>query len=161
MPQFRFIPLYNRILSPIFLDMAEARTFTRALARLKSAGLRPTKQRLALSKLLFEGGNRHITAEQLHGEARGNGVGVSLATVYNALHQFTASGMLREVIVDAGRSYFDTNVDDHHHLFYVDDGRLEDIAPDRVGLSHVPTPPAGCEVERVEVIIRLRRTVAP
>lgn len=139
--------------------MTEPRTFAGALKRLRSAGLRPTKQRLALSKLLFEGSNRHITAEQLHGEARYHGVGVSLATVYNALHQFTACGMLREVIVDAGRSYFDTNVDDHHHLFYVDEGRLEDIAPDSLGLFDVPTPPTGCEVERVEVIIRIRRSV--
>ena len=138
--------------------MAEPRPFAHALARLKSAGLRPTKQRLALSKLLFEGSNRHITAEQLHAEARGFGVIVSLATVYNALHQFTATGMLREVIVDAGRSYFDTNTDDHHHLFYVDDGRLEDITADVVGLAGIPPAPAGCEIERVEVIVRVRRT---
>ncbi|MHA1565344.1 MAG: iron response transcriptional regulator IrrA [Alphaproteobacteria bacterium] len=137
--------------------MTEPRPFAAVLAQLKSAGLRPTKQRLALSKLLFEGGNRHITAEQLHVEARGYGVIVSLATVYNALHQFTASGLLREVIVDAGRSYFDTNVDDHHHLFYIDEGRLEDISHDVVGLAGSPVAPAGCEIERVEVIIRVRR----
>ncbi len=138
--------------------MSEPRPYAPALARLKSAGLRPTKQRLALSRLLFEGVNRHITAEQLHVEARGHGVVVSLATVYNALHQFTASGMLREVIVDAGRSYFDTNVADHHHLFFVDEGRLEDISPDVVGLAGIPVAPDGCEIERLEVIVRVRRT---
>ncbi len=137
--------------------MTGSRNFAAALARLKSAGLRPTKQRLALSKLLFEGGNRHITAEQLHVEARHQGVGVSLATVYNALHQFTETGMLREVVVDAGRSYFDTNVDEHHHLFYVDEGRLEDLPRDSVGLSDIPAAPIGCRVERVELIIRVRR----
>jgi Fur family iron response transcriptional regulator len=88
-----------------------------ALHRLRAANLRPTRQRVALARLLLESGERHVTAEQLHGEALAAGIGVSLATIYNTLHQFTDSGLLHEVVVEPGRSYFDTNTSDHHHFF--------------------------------------------
>jgi len=135
--------------------MVSTRPYSNLIERLKMAGLRPTRQRLALARLLFEDGNRHITAEQLHAEAMNREVRVSLATVYNALHQFTGAGLLREVVVDSGRSYFDTNVSDHHHFFYEDTGRLEDI-PDRwVRLDTLPSAPEGTRVARVDVIIRV------
>jgi Fur family iron response transcriptional regulator len=126
------------------------------LPRLKAAKLRPTRQRVALAGLLFAQGDRHVTAEQLHQEALAGAVRVSLATVYNTLHQFTAAGLLREVVVEAGRSYFDTNVSDHHHFFLVDGGQLVDIAGEHVAVANLPKAPAGTAVERVEVIIRLR-----
>jgi Fur family transcriptional regulator, iron response regulator len=127
-----------------------------ALARLRSAGLRPTRQRLALARLLLESGDRHITAEQLHGEAVGAEIQVSLATVYNALHQFTEAGLLREVVVEPGRSYFDTNTTDHHHFFCEANGRLQDIPGQDVVVSGFPLPPLGTEICRVDVIIRVR-----
>lgn len=133
------------------------RPFAETLRRLKDAGMRPTRQRLALGKLLFDGGDRHVTAEQLHAEAGGNGIRVSLATVYNTLNQFTNAGLLREVVVAPGKSYFDTNIDDHHHFFYEDDGALQDIPADAVTLSRLPETPADAEVSRVDVIVRLRR----
>src|SRR5215470_19373849 len=123
-----------------------------ALARLRSVGLRPTRQRLALARLLLENGDRHITAEQLHGEATGADIRVSLATVYNTLHQFTDAGLLREVVVEPGRSYFDTNVSDHHHFFMVDSGSLVDIAGEHVAVATLPDAPHGTTVERVDVI---------
>ncbi len=135
--------------------MEQDRPFTALIGRLKTAGLRPTRQRLALAKLLFAHGDRHVTAEQLHGEASADRGSVSLATVYNALHQFTKAGLLREVMVEPGRSYFDTNVADHHHFFHKSSGRLEDIPVERLGLSEVPEAPPGTEIARVEVIIRL------
>ena len=98
--------------------MQASRPFAPLVDRLKQAGLRPTRQRLALAKLLFEPGFRHVTAEQLHAEAASANMRVSLATVYNTLHQFTRQGLLREVVVDPGRSYFDTNMGDHHHFFF-------------------------------------------
>src|SRR5262249_62399187 len=98
-----------------------------AWARLRSGGRRPPRQRLPLARLLPEKGDRHITAEQLHGEAVGADIQVSLATVYNTLHQFTEAGLLREVVVEPGRSYFDTNTTDHHHFFCDADGTLQDI----------------------------------
>jgi len=121
--------------------------------------LRPTRQRLALGKLLFDAGDRHVTAEQLHGEASEQGIKVSLATVYNTLNQFTANGLMREVVVAPGRSYFDTNVEDHHHFLYEDDGALQDIPQDQIALAALPDSPADMEVSRVDVIVRLRRAV--
>jgi len=136
--------------------MTQQRQFGDIITRLKAAGLRPTRQRLALAHLLFGRGDRHLTAEQLHGEAMAAQVPVSLATIYNALHQFTATGLLREVIVEPGRSYFDTNVSDHHHFFDEDNGRLADIAADGVRLGDLPPPPKGKRVRRVDVIIRVQ-----
>jgi len=132
------------------------RPYTKALDRLKSVGLRPTRQRLGLGKLLFEGGDRHVTAEDLHGQAVEAGLRVSLATVYNTLNQFSAAGLLREVVVEAGRSYFDTNTSDHHHFFFENSGQLQDIPGDQVRVSDLPTAPAGNAVSRVDVIVRLR-----
>ncbi len=123
--------------------------------------MRPTRQRLALGKLLFDGGDRHVTAEHLHDEATRQGIRVSLATVYNTLNQFTAAGLLREVVVAPGRSYFDTNITDHHHFFYEDDGALEDIPGDAVTLAALPEAPAGATVQRVDVVVRLRREETP
>ncbi len=126
--------------------------------RLHAAGLRATGQRLALARLIFAHGHRHVTAEQLHQEARTAGVKVSLATVYNSLHQFTASGLLREIAIDPRRSYFDTNTSDHHHFFFEEEGRLEDIPTDRLSVHDVPPAPAGTRVQRVDVIVRVSRT---
>ncbi|HTZ34546.1 MAG TPA: Fur family transcriptional regulator [Stellaceae bacterium] len=125
--------------------------------RLRAAGLRPTRQRLALARLLYDCAERHVTAEQLHGEATGARVRVSLATVYNTLHQFTAAGLLREVVVEPGRSYFDTNIDDHHHFFCESTGLLQDIPGAAVSVGQLPHAPAGTEISRVDVIIRVRR----
>lgn len=136
-------------------SMSISRPFKQALDRLQRAGLRPTRQRLALARLLFDNGDRHITAEQLHGEAIEANVRVSVATVYNTLHQFTRAGLLREVVVEAGRSYFDTNTGDHHHFFYVNLGRLEDIPSHSLMVGAVPPAPPGMRVERVDVIVRL------
>lgn len=132
------------------------RPFSHTLNRLRDAGLRPTRQRLALGRLLFEGGDRHVTAEALHDEAQKAGCGVSLATVYNTLHQFTQAKLLREVVVDSARTYFDTNVCDHHHFFFEENAALMDIAGDSVTIAGVPEAPMGMDVERVDVIVRLR-----
>jgi Fur family iron response transcriptional regulator len=126
------------------------------LQRLRSAGLRPTRQRLALARLLLEGGDRHVTAEHLHDEAMATGIKVSLATVYNTLHQFTEAGLLREAMIEPGRSYFDTNTDDHHHFFCETTGELRDIPAHHLSVSGLPTPPAGTEIHRVDIIVRLR-----
>jgi Fur family iron response transcriptional regulator len=131
------------------------RPYTEVLERLRGVGLRSTRQRLALAKLLFEGGNRHVTAEILHGEAQAAEIRVSLATVYNTLHQFTAVSLLREIVVDSQRSYFDTNIADHHHFFHEGSGRLEDIPGDQIEVSSMPSPPAGTSVKRVDVIVRI------
>jgi Fur family iron response transcriptional regulator len=135
--------------------MSRLRPFSESLERLKHAGLRPTRQRLGLARLLFENGERHVNAEGLHTEAQAIGLKVSLATVYNTLHQFTRAGLLREVVVAPGSSYFDTNVSDHHHFFFEDDGRLQDIPGEQVRVIELPPAPVGTAVRRIDVIIRV------
>jgi Fur family iron response transcriptional regulator len=125
--------------------------------KLRKAGLRPTRQRVALASLLFGHGDRHVTAESLYDEACAAGVGVSLATIYNTMHQFTRAGLLRDVTVDGARTYFDTNIGDHHHFYCEDDGSLMDIDGSAIAVAGVPAPPAGAQVDRVDVIVRLKR----
>ncbi|WP_075219820.1 iron response transcriptional regulator IrrA [Acuticoccus yangtzensis] len=123
---------------------------------LKTAGLRPTRQRVALGDLLFARGHRHISAEGLHEEAITARVPVSLATVYNTLHQFTEVGLLREIAVDGTKTYFDTNTDDHHHFFDETNGEVTDIPGDALNLSRIPEAPEGMEIARVDVVVRIR-----
>jgi Fur family transcriptional regulator, iron response regulator len=131
---------------------------TRAAAWLTGAGLRPTRQRLALAELLVgDGRNRHVTAESLHDAARRDGAPVSLATVYNTLRAFCDAHLMQEVTVDGTRSYFDTRTDDHPHYYWVEDGRLTDAPNNAVVLDGRPLVPEGAELERVDVVIRLRR----
>ena len=132
------------------------RPYAHALNKLRDAGLRPTRQRLALAKLLFDGHDRHVTAEMLYEEAGILSASVSLATVYNTLHQFTDVGLLREVVVDSGRTYFDTNTSDHYHFFHEEDGRLEDVPLDAVEITSLPQAPAGKEYSRVAVVIHVK-----
>ncbi|WP_370877161.1 iron response transcriptional regulator IrrA [Kaistia dalseonensis] len=124
---------------------------------LRSAGLRPTRQRLALAEILFAEGNRHISAEGLHEEAMGHRVPVSLATVYNTLHQFTEAGLLREVAVDGSKTYFDTNTEDHHHFFIEGENQVVDIPMSNLRVEDLPEPMPGMEIARVDIIVRLRR----
>jgi len=131
------------------------RPYTRVIGMLNKVGLRPTRQRLALAKLLFDGEDRHVTAEELHAEALGANVSVSLATVYNTLHQFTTAQLLREVVVEPGRSYFDTNVSDHHHFFFEDSGAIQDIPEESVSIAELPSIPEGTTLNRVDVVVRL------
>jgi len=135
--------------------MLANRPYTSILERLRDVGLRPTRQRKELGRLLFDGPERHVTAEALHGEAERAGVKVSLATVYNTLHQFTEAGLLREIVVNGDRAYFDTNISDHHHFFHTDTGALEDIDGRDVHIANLPTAPEGATVERVDVIVRV------
>jgi Fur family iron response transcriptional regulator len=128
-----------------------------AAVRLRAAGLRPTRQRVELAGLIFAAGDRHMTAEALHDEAVKAGTKVSLATVYNTLHQFTEAGLLRQVVVDSARSYFDTNVGDHQHFYVEDDGTLIDIPGHEVAVSGVPVPPKGTAIDRIDVVVRIRR----
>jgi len=125
--------------------------------KLRRVGLRPTRQRVSLGWLLFAKGDRHVTAEVLYDEARRARVPVSLATVYNTLHQFTEAGLLRQLAVDGSKSYFDTNPTEHHHFFLEDEGELVDVPAEGVTVGALPEAPEGMEVAGVEVIIRLRR----
>jgi Fur family transcriptional regulator, iron response regulator len=124
--------------------------------RVRDAGLRPTRQRIALAELLFAKGDRHLSAEELHEEAVDAGVAVSLATVYNTLHQFTDAGLLRILSIEGARTYFDTNTSDHHHFFIEGENRVLDIEHGPVSVSNLPEPPEGMEIANVDIVVRLR-----
>ncbi len=123
--------------------------------QLREVGLRPTRQRLALAELLFGQGHRHVTAEQLHREARETGLGVSLATIYNTLNQFTEVGLLREVVTNGNHTFYDTNIDDHYHFYWEEQDQLIDIPADKLPLDSLPPLPKGKRVKGVDIIIRL------
>ena len=125
------------------------------IEHIRSAGLCPTQQRIALAKLLFQGENRHVTAEMLFKEAMSEKMTVSLATVYNTLHQFTEAGMLREITVDANRSYFDTNTKSHHHFYFEKDGKLGDIPDGMISVAKLPEAPEGTIIKSVDVVVTI------
>jgi Fur family iron response transcriptional regulator len=124
---------------------------------LRNAGLRPTRQRVSLAELLYSKGDRHLSAELLHEEAVAADVPVSLATVYNTLHQFTEAGLLREVAIEGNKTYFDTKVSDHHHFFIEGENEVIDIPGKGVGIGELPEIPEGMEVVHVDVVVRLRK----
>ena len=125
--------------------------------RLRDAGLRPTRQRQALGNLLFSDGDRHITAERLHEEAMVDGVPVSLATVYNTLHQFTNAGLLREVTVEGAKTYFDTNTTQHFHFYNEENGQLIDMPADMVLIDNLPDSPDGTKVTQIDLTVRIAK----
>ncbi len=137
-------------------DRAECGSNGRVLEMLRFAGLKPTRQRLALGELLFAGEDRHVSCESLFEEARASGAELSLATVYNTLHQFRHAGLLREVHLDAERRWFDTNVGEHHHFYVEETGALMDIPADSVAITALPAPPRGFAIEGVDVVVRVR-----
>ena len=127
----------------------------RVIHLIRNAGMRPTRQRLLLAELLFGGCDRHVSAEVLHAEAVAKGEHVSLATVYNTLHQFRAAGLVRELAIDASRAYFDTNTSNHNHFFVEADGVLLDIPGDGIKVDGLPKPPEGMRISHIDVVVRL------
>jgi Fur family iron response transcriptional regulator len=137
------------------MDKTEQKTALELAQRLRRAGLRPTRQRMVLGTLLFGGPDRHVTAEGLHAEAVAAGERVSLATVYNALHQFRNAGLLREIAIDASKAYYDTNTSNHNHFLFEREGRLVDIPDDAVRFGQLPEPPEGMRISHIDVVVRL------
>jgi Fur family transcriptional regulator, iron response regulator len=136
-------------------DAAQSTDHDSLHRQLRQAGLRPTRQRVTLARLLFADGDRHVTAEALHVEATAVGEKISLATVYNTLHQFTGAGLLRELAVDGGRTYFDTNISNHNHFLVEPEGRLVDIPSESIRVEGLPEPPRGMKIAHVDVVVRL------
>jgi Fur family iron response transcriptional regulator len=142
------------------MSMAEAMasgTGTDISRLLRRASLRPTRQRVALAELLFGNGDRHVTAEMLHEEAVKAGERVSLATVYNTLHQFQRAGLLREIAIGGQRAYFDTNTSNHNHFFVESEGQLVDIPGSSIRVDGVPEPPGDLRISHIDVVVRLVR----
>ncbi len=123
----------------------------------RGAGLRPTRQRLSLGRLLFRQGHRHVTADDLHHDVIEAGVPLSLATVYNTLNQFADAGLVRRVSVNGERTYFDTDIGDHNHFYVEAEDRIIDIPAGEIQFGQLPEPPTGYEIARTDVVIRLKR----
>ena len=133
-------------------------TQQRGIEWLNGAGLRPTRQRVALAELLVgDGQDRHVTAESLYAASCDTGEPVSLATVYNTLSAFCEAGLMREITVDGSKSYFDTNTSNHPHFFWEDTHEVTDAPTEELVISQLPDAPAGAEIAKVDVVIRLRR----
>lgn len=139
---------------------AERETQASLRARLRSAGLRPTRQRMTLAMLLFSAGERHLTAEMLHAESKAVRPPISLATIYNTLNQFTQAGLLREIALQGSRTWYDTNIGPHYHFHVENEDRLLDIPAGSVGELGLPEPPEGMEIISADLIVRVRR-IAP
>lgn len=138
------------------MHMPPKQKHDRLTALLQDAGLRPTRQRLALAGWLFDGCDKHVTAEQVHVAAEKIHAHVSLATVYNTLNSFTQAGLLRHLVVEGGHVYFDTNTSDHHHMLDMDTGMMSDIPPQMLQLKKQPRLPAGKKLVSADIILRVR-----
>ena len=127
-----------------------------AIAGMRRAGLRPTRQRRQLANLLFADTTEAVTAEGLHALATRNGIKVSLATVYGTLNSFCEVGLVRDIAVDSKR-YFDTNPDNQQYFFYEEEKRLVAVSAEKTGFTGTPPAPEGLMVARVDLIVRLRK----
>jgi Fur family transcriptional regulator, iron response regulator len=139
------------------VTVPKSRASRQVMDLLRHADLRPTRQRVALGRLLFDGEDRHVTAEQLHAEAVAAGEHVSLATVYNTLHQFKRAGLVRELAIDGSKAYFDTNTSNHNHFLLECTGTLMDIPSDAIEVSGLPEPPEGMKITHIDVVVRLAK----
>lgn len=143
--------------SRLVAEALDIRHWHDVMSMLRQSGLRTTRQRLALGRILFGKSERHVTAEMLYNDARRSNVDVSLATIYNTLHQFAKAGLLQVITVDGVRTFFDTNTTAHHHFFIEDDSELVDIPSGNVVISTTPPPPQGYDISRLDVVVRLRK----
>jgi Fur family transcriptional regulator, iron response regulator len=151
------VSLDSRAFAPLGMIHRPGCPLSELRDKLRRVGLRPTRQRVSLGWLLFGKGDRHVTAEMLFDEALRARVPVSLATVYNTLHQFTEAGLLRQLAVDGSKAHFDTNPTEHHHYFIEGEDRVVDMPGEGVAVGELPEPPEGMEIAGVEVIVRLRK----
>ena len=127
------------------------------ISKLQAAGVKPTRKRLDVARLLFGHHPAYLTAEAVHAEAKGKGIHVSLATVYTTLHGLARAGLVQQIMIDSARSYFDTDTERRQHFFDEDRKTLIDGLHSDRGIDHAPEPPAGLAISRVDVIVRVRQ----
>ena len=129
--------------------------YNRVINKLSKSGIRPTKQRMILAKLLFEKGDRHISAEELFEEVKKENRKISLATIYNTLKQFRNIGLLKELVIDQNKSIYCTNHDSHYHLLIEDENKIIDIPQKNIDLN-IPQIPACLSLHNIDIIVRVR-----
>ena len=129
--------------------------YNQALKKIENKGIRATKQRRVLAKILFDKGNRHVSADELYQDVKKQDRKISMATVYNTLKQFTNLGIIREVVVDQNKSLYCTNRKNHYHLYIEDEGKIVDIPVQNIDLN-IPSIPACLQLHNIDVIVRIR-----
>jgi len=126
-----------------------------AIKTLENNGIRATKQRRVLAKIIFDKGKRHISAENLFDEVKKEERKISMATIYNTLKQFTSLGLIREIVVDQNKSLYCNNNQSHYHLYIEDEGKVIDIPTQNIDLD-IPSIPACLKLHDIDVIVRIR-----
>ena len=129
--------------------------YNSAINKLEKNGIRATKQRRILAKLIFDKGKRHISAENLFDEVKKDERKISMATIYNTLKQFTNLGLIREIVVDQNKSLYCNNNQSHYHLYIEDEGKVIDIPTKNIDLD-IPSIPACLKLHDIDVIVRIR-----
>lgn len=124
---------------------------------LSKAGMRPTRQRMAIGNLLLCGDHQHVSADELHLKLGQTGYTMSLATVYNTLNQFASAGLIRKISVSGQRTFFDTNAHNHQHFYLEDEDRMIDISGDILQLQPMPLAPSGYHITKIDVLISLKK----
>ena len=124
---------------------------------LKRNHLKPTLQRFTLVKLLFDGKNKHFTAEDLYEKVKLKKNKISLATIYNTLHSLVEKKLLKQVSIKDGKTIFCTNMNSHHHFFNSVTGKLIDIPRNKIQLDKIPKAPEGLKIDSVDVVINLTK----
>ena len=122
---------------------------------LVESGIRPTKIRRAIAGLLFDGRDKHVTVEDVIDMAKSAAIKTSVASVYNTLNQFASAGLLRRVVIDQGKAFFDTNLGAHHHFYFEDEDRLEDIDEQSVIVQNLPKTPDGRKIKSIDITVRI------
>lgn len=122
---------------------------------LRRHGINPTHQRIEIAHALFSRGE-HLSADQLLAIVNDRHFETSKATVYNTLNLFLEKKLIREVIVDPNKVFYDPNTEPHHHLYHVDTGELTDVDASRIQISGLPQLPDGMVTEGIDVIVRVR-----
>ena len=129
--------------------------YNSAINKLEKNGIRATKQRRVLAKLIFDKGKMHISAENLFDEVKEDERKISMATIYNTLKQFTSLGLIREIVVDQNKSLYCNNNQSHYHLYIEDEGKVIDIPTKNIDLD-IPSIPACLKLHDIDVIVRIR-----
>ncbi|MFL2543543.1 MAG: Fur family transcriptional regulator [Alphaproteobacteria bacterium] len=129
--------------------------YNSAINTLEKNGIRATKQRRVLAKIIFDKGKRHISAENLFDEVKKEERKISMATVYNTLKQFTNLGLIKEIVVDQNKSLYCNNNQSHYHLYIEDEGKVIDIPTKNIDLD-IPSIPACLQLHDIDVIVRIR-----